>query len=151
MEIISEIKKLVGPILILGASGFIGANLFRKINVIRQDVFGTGSRLPAWRMQEFSEQTICADFLLDETPDNLLERAHFGTVFDCIAYGGNSVETDIQKTYKINLLAKINLINKLVAQHSACCYIHAGSSSEYGIYSNAPFETVPPTPNSHYA
>ena len=36
-----KIRRLQGPILVLGASGFVGANLMRSLLAVRQDVFGT--------------------------------------------------------------------------------------------------------------
>ena len=46
-----NISRLHGPILVLGASGFVGANLFRALSAFRDDVYGTASRLPAWRLE----------------------------------------------------------------------------------------------------
>ena len=45
-----RIRQLQGPILVLGASGFIGASLFRTLLEFRDDVHGTTTRLPAWRL-----------------------------------------------------------------------------------------------------
>ena len=45
------IRHLQGPILVLGASGFVGANLLRSLPV-RQDVYGTTTRKPAWRLED---------------------------------------------------------------------------------------------------
>ncbi len=46
-----RIRRLQGPILVLGASGFLGANLFRTLLEFRPDVHGTARRLPAWRLE----------------------------------------------------------------------------------------------------
>ena len=46
-----KIKRLQGPILVLGGSGFIGANLLRVLLQHREDVYGTAMRLPAWRLE----------------------------------------------------------------------------------------------------
>ncbi len=43
-------RELKGPILVLGASGFIGANLMHALLASRSDVVGTASREPAWRL-----------------------------------------------------------------------------------------------------
>ena len=42
-----NIAKIKGPILVLGASGFVGANLFRLLLANRNDVFGTTSNTDA--------------------------------------------------------------------------------------------------------
>ena len=46
-----KIRRLQGPILVLGASGFVGANLMRTILAVRADVHGTTTRTPAWRLE----------------------------------------------------------------------------------------------------
>lgn len=42
-EFESNIRSLRGPILVTGASGFVGANLFTKISTIRDDVYAVGA------------------------------------------------------------------------------------------------------------
>ena len=46
----NRVRRLQGPILVLGASGFVGANLFRSLLAIREDVHGTAMRQPSWRL-----------------------------------------------------------------------------------------------------
>ncbi len=53
-ELTQKIKHLQGPILVLGASGFVGAALLRMLLNVRDDVYGTASRLPAWRLEGLS-------------------------------------------------------------------------------------------------
>ena len=49
---IHEAKKLIGPILILGASGFIGAKLFFSLSQHRNDIFGCSSNIKnSWRFK----------------------------------------------------------------------------------------------------
>ena len=54
----NKIVMLPGPILVLGAGGFIGANLFRHLIESRDDVFGTTSRSNAWRLQGVNDNAI---------------------------------------------------------------------------------------------
>ena len=59
----------------LGASGFVGANLMRTLVAVRQDVFGTTTRKPAWRLEDLpDEQVRMVDLLIDSNLDALLER-----------------------------------------------------------------------------
>jgi len=51
MNLEQKIRKLQGQILVLGASGFAVANLLRQLLNYREDVFGTASRFPAWRLE----------------------------------------------------------------------------------------------------
>ena len=147
----SMVRELHGPILILGASGFVGANLMRSLIDARADVYGTGSREPAWRLAQFGEDhVITVDLLARGNLTALLDRLQPKTVFDCVAYGAYSFEQDAERMYQTNVVFKQELIEQLV-QRGSHCYIHAGSSSEYGADSAAPDEASAPTPNSHYA
>lgn len=58
------VNRLQGPILVLGASGFIGANLLKMLLSHRVDVVGTASTLPAWRLADVPEQHVRALDLL---------------------------------------------------------------------------------------
>ena len=146
-----KIKRLQGPILVLGASGFVGANLFRALSRHRDDVYGTASRLPAWRLDDLrSENIIVSDLLVDSNLDAMLDRVKPRTVFDCVGYGGYSFETDAGLIYETNF----NLIGRLLSRlerRTIACYVHAGSSSEYGNNASGPRENSPTFPNSHYA
>ncbi len=147
----SLIAQLKGPILVLGASGFVGANLLKTLLSAREDVFGTASRSPAWRLADLDDNhVIYVDLLARGNLRNLINEVEPATVFDCIAYGAYSFETDIERIYQTNIVLKQDLIELLIDK-KVHCYIHAGSSSEYGAASAAPSESALPTPNSHYA
>ncbi len=45
-----KLRNLTGPILVLGASGFIGANLLRRVLAVRSDVTGTVFSGDTWRL-----------------------------------------------------------------------------------------------------
>jgi dolichol-phosphate mannosyltransferase len=147
----ASIRQLQGPILVLGASGFIGANLLRMLLEQREDVYGTATRLPAWRLESLPRKhVLVTDLLIDSNLDALLEGVKPRTIFDCIAYGAYSFETDRELIYRTNF----NLISRLLGRldpRSLSCYVHAGSSSEYGDNSSGPQEDEPCAPNSHYS
>ncbi len=147
----ANIRQLQGPILVLGASGFIGANLLRMLLEHREDVYGTATRLPAWRLESLPRNhVLVTDLLIDSNLDALLEGVKPRTIFDCIAYGAYSFETDRELIYRTNF----NLISRLLGRldpRNLSCYIHAGSSSEYGDNSSGPQEEAPLAPNSHYS
>jgi dolichol-phosphate mannosyltransferase len=144
-------RELHGPILILGASGFVGANLMRALLEVRADVFGTASRDPAWRLSRVgADRLITVDLLARGNIANLLDRLEPRTVFDCVAYGAYSFEQDVERMYQTNVVFKQELIEQLLGRGTHC-YVHAGSSSEYGARSAGPDEAVAPAPNSHYA
>ena len=58
-KIQAEVLKLEGPIVIFGAGGFIGANLFRAILQHRTDVFAVTSKpFVPWRLDDINPQHI---------------------------------------------------------------------------------------------
>ncbi|MFN2440289.1 MAG: NAD-dependent epimerase/dehydratase family protein, partial [Chitinophagaceae bacterium] len=56
-QIKAEILKLEGPIVVFGAGGFIGSNLFRYILQYRDDVYAVTSKEPfvPWRIDDLRE------------------------------------------------------------------------------------------------
>lgn len=146
-----KIHRVQGPILILGASGFVGANLMRLIARYRHDVFGSASRLPAWRIEGIPSHHVRAvDLLVDSNLDMLLEETRPRTIFDCIAYGAYSFEDAPALVYHTNFTFATRLLPRLL-ERSTHCYVHAGSSSEYGDNAAGPAETAAMAPNSDYA
>ena len=69
--------------------------------------------------------------------DESLKRINPKTIFNFIAYGAYSFEEDQSKIYKTNLEATINLIN-ILNESNISAFIHAGSSSEYGLNFTSP-------------
>jgi nucleoside-diphosphate-sugar epimerase/glycosyltransferase involved in cell wall biosynthesis len=150
-ELKLKIARLQGPILVLGASGFVGANILRTIAEVRSDVVGTTTRFPAWRLEDLAETHVRAvDLLVESNLDQLLDDVNPRTIFDCVAYGAYSFETDSALIYKTNFAFVSQLVSRLVSRDIAC-YVHAGSSSEYGDNAAAPPETTVPEPNSDYS
>ncbi len=147
----AHIKALRGPILVAGASGFIGANLFRAILAHRSDVFAVVRRGKNWRLDDCSDHNIVAADLNDfAATKNLVASLHPQTVFDCVAYGAYSFEEDGGLIYQTNFQSLVHLVGLLQGTPFAA-FVHAGSSSEYGTNCTAPAEDSVCEPNSHYA
>lgn len=145
------IKALRGPILVIGASGFVGANIFKTIAAIRRDVFAVVRQQKNWRLAEINESQIMAvDFNDYAAVKNLINSTHPQTIFDCMAYGAYSFEKDTSLIYQTNFQSVINLID-LLKHEIISAYIHAGSSSEYGTNCSAPEEDSICEANSPYA
>lgn len=148
------LKNLQGPILILGAGGFIGANIFTSFLHYRKDVFGL-SRNPTknkrFKSLQLPEKNILkCDINNAKELKAVLAKIKPKIIFNLSAYGAYAKQQDPHKIYQTNFLSTVNLLEELKKNHFNC-YIHAGSSSEYGENSTAPKEDALLTPNSHYA
>ncbi len=145
------VAPLQGPILVLGAGGFVGANLLRRLLQYRSDVFGVVRGLPAWRLDGIDRRHVLEIDLIDlAATRNMVESLSPGTIFDCVAYGAYSFETDFALIYRTNFLGLVQLV-ELLALQKFSAFVHAGSSSEYGLKSAGPAESESLLPNSHYA
>ena len=150
-ESLSAIQNLRGPILVLGASGFIGRNLYGRIAASRSDVFAVVQHEKSWRMEDVPDDRIIAVDLTDPVATrNMVTSTRPQTILDCAAYGAYSFEQDPAKIYQTNFQSLVNLV-ELCAEVRVSAYIHAGSSSEYGTNTSAPTEEESCQPNSHYA
>ena len=145
------IRELRGPILVLGASGFIGANLFRKILAVRPDVYAVVRHQKSWRLADVLDSKIIeCDLTNLLATKNLVAEISPKTIFDCVAYGAYSFEEAVGLIYETNFQSLVNLVD-LLSKTDINAFIHAGSSSEYGLNAAGPKEDVVCEPNSHYA
>lgn len=140
-----------GPVLVLGASGFVGANLLRTLLSARPDVYGTSSQSSPWRLEGLPDgRAISADLLVEQNLTSLIDRLRPRTVFDCVAYGAYSFERESGLIFRTNVDYVVRLVQEL-ARVGVSRYIHAGSSSEYGDAAAGPSEDSPLRPDSVYA
>ena len=148
-DLTGVIRSLAGPILILGAGGFVGANLFRILRGSRDDVVAAVHSAPGWRLAGF-DHVEQVDVTSRTSVDALLARTRPQIVFDCTSFGGYSFQTDAARIHQVNYLGVVNVVESLAAR-GFTAYIHAGTSSEYGANSAGPDELDPLRPNSQYA
>jgi nucleoside-diphosphate-sugar epimerase/glycosyltransferase involved in cell wall biosynthesis len=145
------IRALRGPILVTGGSGFIGANLFKKILAVRPDVYAVEKRYRSWRLADVGDDNLlCVDLNDESATKNLVNSIAPQTVFSCVAYGAYSFEGDAALIYETNFNSIVRLTEMLAAKPFAA-FVHAGSSSEYGTNCTAPPEDAVCLPNSDYA
>ena len=147
-----EIKKLEGPIIIFGAGGFIGSNLFRYILTLRNDVYAVTSKpfIP-WRIEDLNEGNILhCDITKKHLLITIFEKFNFKVVFNFAAFGAYSNQIEVNKIYDTNFGGLLNIL-EITQKYKLKAFIHAGSSSEYGLNCAAPNEDDKELPNSHYA
>lgn len=151
MNLEDKLNNLTGPVLVLGASGFIGANLLRRLLAVRSDVTGTVFSGDTWRLDDVPSANIAFLNLQDPVSvRSVLHRVAPRTIFDCSSFGAYSFEQDYERVHATNYTSFIRLMEE-VAEMELAAFVHAGSSSEYGLNSAAPAEDAAPLPNSHYA
>ena len=151
MNLADKLSGLQGPILVIGASGFIGANLLRRCLECREDVVGTVFSGDSWRLQGVPAANIMFLNLQDRANVmSVLHRARPQTVFDCSSFGAYSFEQEFERIHSTNYLSFVSMM-EAISGLGVSAYIHAGSSSEYGLNASAPAEADVLVPNSHYA
>ncbi len=151
-KIKTEVLKLQGPIVVFGAGGFMGSNLVRTILNYRQDIFAVTSKpfIP-WRLDDINPQYILhCNITKREQVGKLFDAHSFRTVFDLVAYGAYSKQNDVELIYETNVMGFLNVL-EISSKYAIHAFVHAGSSSEYGLNASAPKENDPFLPNSHYA
>ena len=129
-----KIEQLEGPIFIFGASGFIGSNLLNSILKVRKDCYAiTHNPRSAWRLKLLEvpkENILHCDINYKKSVDSIFTQFQPKTVFNLSAYGNNSKQNNTSLIYETNIGGTVNILE---ACKNVSVYIHAGSSSEYGL------------------
>ncbi len=145
-----KIAKLKGPILVLGASGFIGSNMLRILLSHRNDVYGTTTSMPNWRLEDVDKNHIIeGDLSKEGFIERIIQKYEPKTVFDFVAYGAYSFQQNERLIYDTNFILKTRLLDILAGKNID--YFHSGSSSEYGDVCAGPDEDQNLKANSHYS
>jgi len=119
--------------LITGATGFVGANIVRRLVTEGKNVhvLVRDSKLN-WRLSDISSKLNIHEIdLLNPDLFIILNKIKPSYIFHLAAYGSLPREDDINKLIDVNLRGTINLINA-AKQNRFKLFINTGSSSEYG-------------------
>lgn len=151
-ETIEDVKKLSGPILIVGVSGFIGAKLYFSLSNIRDDVFACSKNpLNCWRLiNHHSPKIMNVDITDFETLKSAINTIRPMTVFNLAAYGAYARQSDTDRIHQTNYIGTLNLLRAL-SDTGCSAFVQAGTSSEYGLNSKFTDENGELIPNSDYA
>ena len=140
-------------VFVTGATGFIGANLARRLVRDGHDVHVLlGEPCHPWRLRDlFRDLTAHHGDLRDRDGVRAaVRRARPDWVFHLAVHGAYSWQTDLRAIVETNVLGLVNLVEAcLVTGFEAL--VNTGSSSEYGCKDHAPDETCWLEPNSYYA
>ena len=151
-ETIEDVRRLSGPILIVGASGFIGAKLYFSLSKIRDDVYACSKNpLNSWRfINVYSPKMINADITDFEALKSVMNTIKPMTVFNLAAYGAYARQLDTDRIHQTNYIGTLNLLRAL-SDTGCSAFVQAGTSSEYGLNSKFTEENGELVPNSDYA
>lgn len=144
------IATLPGPIVVLGAGGFIGSAAFGTLCEFRNDVVGVGRDTKTWRTDALGAPTLhCADLRNVEHVQHLLNNSRPRLVINLSAVGAYPSQQDTRSMIDINVTL-VDVVARWCAANSAIL-VHAGSSSEYGTNCSGPTEVDICKPNSTYS
>ena len=119
MQKINNVHLIKGPILIIGASGFIGSNILRKLLLNRNDVFGTSFSGAGWRLKDISSSSVIhTNILFEDDVIDTIKRVKPKTIFDCSSFGAYSFESDYKLIHMTNYTSFINLLEIIFGSHA---------------------------------
>lgn len=138
---------------ITGGTGFVGANLTRRLLNDGHDVhLLVRPRHASWRTDEIRDrvQLHAIDFGDRASVDQAMRQVRADWVFHLATYGAYSWQTELAEIVRTNILGTMNLAES-AADIGVEAFVNTGSSSEYGYKDHAPSEGEVLEPNSHYA
>ena len=139
--------------LITGASGFVGANLTRRLLHDAHDVHVLlRPTYQNWRLHDIAHSLHIHPVDLSDSAAvrETVHRIQPHTVFHLAAYGAYSSQTDFARMVSVNITATSALLDAC-AEIGVQSFVYTGSSSEYGYKDHPPKENEVLEPNSHYA
>jgi UDP-glucose 4-epimerase len=139
--------------ILTGATGFIGANLARRLLKDGNEVhLLVRPGYNPWRIETIRSRTLLheVDFCDSEDLLRVVRSIRPDWVFHLATHGAYSHQTNLRQIIQTNIVGTFNLVEACL-QTGFEAFVNTGSSSEYGFKNHAPSETERLEPNSHYA
>jgi nucleoside-diphosphate-sugar epimerase len=145
------------PVAVLGATGFIGRWVTRKLSKDRARIYlvvrDAGSKT-LLNEDGIQAETIEADLSIPGVLDDVFRRIRPAVTFNLAGYGVDPTETDEQTAWRINAGLIENLCESAARwKHPLWPYrqiVHAGSAAEYGDAGGDLREDGPASPTTLY-
>ena len=140
-------------VIITGGTGFVGANLARRLLHEGHEVdLLVRQGYTSWRLNDISSNLRLHTVDLGDK-DSLIRmvgKISPEWIFHLAAYGGTASQNDCHQMVETNIVGTVNLVEACL-NVGFQAFVNTGSSSEYGFKHNAPSEADWLEPNSHYA
>jgi len=140
-------------VLVTGGTGFVGANLVRRLLADGHAVHLLVRREhAAWRLDGVRDDVALHEVSLGDLGglSSLASSVRPEWIFHLAASGAYSWQQDLDRMVTTNVTGTMNLLRACVAVGFEA-FVNTGSSSEYGWKDHAPHEREWIEPNSHYA
>jgi nucleoside-diphosphate-sugar epimerase len=139
--------------LVTGGTGFVGANLARRLLADGHTVhLLVRPGYHDWRIAEIRDAVVVheVDMRDRDALDAVLRTVRPDWVFHLAVHGAYPSQRDTKQIVETNIVSTCNLVEAALAA-GVEAFVNTGSSSEYGFKDHAPSETEWLEPNSMYA
>ena len=140
-------------VIITGGTGFIGANLARRLLKEGHDLhLLVRPGYKPWRIEEIKNDINLhlVDLLDPQALNGAVKKIRPDWIFHLAVYGAYPAQSDARLMAETNIIGTINMVEACLKTGFEA-FINTGTSSEYGFKDHAPSETEFLEPNSSYA
>lgn len=143
----------MSKILITGGTGFVGANLTRRLLKQGHEIhLFVRPNYQSWRIQDIKTDLRLHTINLEdeEALTQRVDRIKPDRIFHLAVHGAYSSQNNLQEIINTNIIGTVNLLQACIRTDFEV-FVNTGSSSEYGYKDYPPTETEWLEPNSYYA